>query len=192
MRALVAVGAAPVADPDLRPDGPTADDLPEMLGTLAAVIEVEIASAVEVTAIPPPQQLVDLSRGWSNQVGDDQIAARALIHRLIRTGYDMALVFTAIPDGHPDGAAAHGAGSHSHGHHDDSEDDGHDRDEPAAVAAAGAACHLAADFLQAHLHEHDPPTAIKMLDLAEGFLAMSLTALHALRLRYSGYGHNTD
>ncbi|MFC7331435.1 hypothetical protein [Marinactinospora rubrisoli] len=87
MAALAALGAAPVADPDLRPTGPTQDDAPELLGALLAAVELEAAARLHFGAAQPAG-LAALTRGWRQQLGGGRVTGEVLLHRLQRTAAD--------------------------------------------------------------------------------------------------------
>ncbi|WP_075924806.1 hypothetical protein [Nocardiopsis sp. CNR-923] len=90
LNALAALGRGPVADPDLRPGGPRAEDLPRLLGGLLAVVELEIAAQVRPAA-QPPVDLAHLLLAWREQIGDDRMAEVVLANRAQRTAFDWGL-----------------------------------------------------------------------------------------------------
>ncbi|MFE2102559.1 hypothetical protein, partial [Streptomyces sp. NPDC059468] len=47
--ALVALGAEPMADPEVRPEGPQEEDRLHLLGSLLAKTELEITAATRLT-----------------------------------------------------------------------------------------------------------------------------------------------
>lgn len=88
VRALVALGAEPVVDPEVRPAGLGPEDLPELLGALLATIELEIAVRIHTTA-DPPVGLPELMSGWEAMVGDDALGLAVLANRLQRCAFDV-------------------------------------------------------------------------------------------------------
>src|SRR4051794_16982426 len=98
MAALAAVQAAPVADPELRPAGPTEEDLPELLGSLLAKIELEIASHVRPDAETGMTNLPGLIRGWTGLIDDDRLTTALLANRLQRTVFDFNVASGALED----------------------------------------------------------------------------------------------
>src|SRR5690348_14129947 len=81
LRGMAALGREVVADPEHRPEGPTADDLPELLGGLLALVEFEVAALVD-TDEDPPLQLADLQNGWRSESDEPAVHRAVLVHRL--------------------------------------------------------------------------------------------------------------
>ncbi len=50
-----------VADPEQRPNGPTEDDIPQMLGVLAAVVDLQVLR----NNLTNPQRLIEFNCGYS-------------------------------------------------------------------------------------------------------------------------------
>ncbi|MET8816418.1 hypothetical protein ABZW47_31010 [Streptomyces sp. NPDC004549] len=86
-RALVALGAAPVLDPQLWPDGPQDEDRARLLGCLLAKTELELAAATGTDQGGDELAVLgDVYMGWTAEVGPDRDLARAvLVSRLERT-----------------------------------------------------------------------------------------------------------
>jgi hypothetical protein len=70
-RALVALGAGPVADPEVRPEGPQEGDRLHLLGALLAKTELEITAATRLGEDEGADDVVEAVIGWSLQVGAD-------------------------------------------------------------------------------------------------------------------------
>ncbi|MET9954488.1 hypothetical protein ABZ135_23495 [Streptomyces sp. NPDC006339] len=89
--ALAALGAAPVADPDLRPEGPLEEDRLHLLGSLLAKTELEITAS---TRRPEDEEIVDIFDavvGWNEQVGpESDLATSVLVNRLERTAMQVS------------------------------------------------------------------------------------------------------
>ncbi|MGP3947480.1 hypothetical protein [Streptomyces sp. 7N604] len=107
LQAMVALGAEPVVDPELRPAGPRPEDLPELLGALLATVEVEIATRIHPTD-DPPAGLPELIAGWNAMVGDDGLGLAILGNRLQRTALD---VLQAESEDEPEPSAMEAAGN---------------------------------------------------------------------------------
>lgn len=165
LRALAALGQAHVADPDQRPDGPTEDDRPELLGALLALTETETATLVDPEQ-DPPLHLHGLQQGWQHTSADRNIHRAVLTNRIHRTAFDLPLLLADV----------------------DPDDD--EAPEPPGLAGASASAMAAADFVNAQDHcdqgrlEH----ARIALDSAEGSLAQALITLHLLRLQVRAMG----
>ncbi|MGW0664606.1 hypothetical protein [Streptodolium elevatio] len=188
--ALVAVRAAPVVDPELRPDGPIAEDVPELLGALLAKVELEAAALVPPGDTEVVPQMPGLVRGWSEQVGGMDAATVVLAHRLQRTARDLdaAVGGTLLPSD-----PGHDLGNNDDQDHEDQEhgeDDQDDEDVPPVPALNGAvnAALAALAFLEADAHDDDPEQLRAALDGCEGMLAMALLQLHARRMQLNYRG----
>ncbi|TLQ38863.1 hypothetical protein [Streptomyces marianii] len=82
--ALVALGAEPVLDPELWPQGPQEEDRRRLLGVLLAQVELEITAAMR---LDNDQDEAEVLLGWAGQVGPDSaLSANVLVNRLHRTG----------------------------------------------------------------------------------------------------------
>ncbi len=83
--ALAALGAAPVLDPEMWPEGPQDEDRVRLLGSLLAKVELELTAAIRLG----DQELDDLADavfGWLDQVGTEgALATNVLLNRLQRT-----------------------------------------------------------------------------------------------------------
>ncbi|GAA2639391.1 hypothetical protein GCM10010425_49310 [Streptomyces spororaveus] len=86
-RALAALGAAPVMDPELWPNGPQDDDRARLLGCLLAKTELELAATTRTSAGENGLAVLgDVYMGWMDEVGPDRDTALAvLVSRLERT-----------------------------------------------------------------------------------------------------------
>ncbi|MFE9138894.1 hypothetical protein [Streptomyces sp. NPDC007355] len=88
-RALVALRAAPVLDPEVWPDGPQDEDRARLLGCLLAKTELELA-AVESAAEDGLTVVGDAFMGWLDEVGPDRELMLALLApRLERTAFQL-------------------------------------------------------------------------------------------------------
>lgn len=88
--ALVALAAEPVADPEVRPEGPQEEDRLRLLGNLLAKAELEITAATRL-AEEEIEDALDTLLGWADQVGPDPgLAANVLTNRLQRTAMQVA------------------------------------------------------------------------------------------------------
>ncbi|MFJ5926599.1 hypothetical protein ACIQF6_28750 [Kitasatospora sp. NPDC092948] len=85
--ALVALGAAPVMDPELWPTGPQDEDRARLLGCLLAKAELELASTTRTNADEDDLAVLgDAYMGWMDVVGPDrEITLAVLVSRLERT-----------------------------------------------------------------------------------------------------------
>jgi hypothetical protein len=163
VHALSVLGQEVVADPEYRPDGPTDDDLPELLGGLLGRVELEVATVVDPED-EPPQALAALLEGWRAESDDVSLHRAVLMHRLQRTAFDI-------------GAAL--------GEEEDDEDAEDDEPTGPPGVAGSAACALAATDLlaaQAAVDDGHIRRARRALDSVEGFLAQALLTVHLLRL----------
>ncbi|MER5376269.1 hypothetical protein [Streptomyces sp. NPDC002553] len=89
--ALVALGAEPVADPELRPEGPKEGDRLNLLGSLLAKVELEIAAATRLAEEEEIQDVLSTVLGWSAQIGSAPgLAANVLTNRLQRTAIQVS------------------------------------------------------------------------------------------------------
>ncbi|MGW8955886.1 hypothetical protein [Streptomyces sp. NPDC055709] len=88
-RALVALEAEPVLDPELWPEGPQEDDRLRLLGALLAKTELEITALTRLA----DEQMEDVAEtvvGWAEYVGPDpDLSANVLPNRLERTGLQL-------------------------------------------------------------------------------------------------------
>ncbi|WP_346161728.1 hypothetical protein [Streptomyces mordarskii] len=90
-RALTALGAEPVTDPILRPEGPQEEDRLHLLGSLLATTELEITAATRLAEEDEIEDVLDTMLGWSSQVGPDPgLAANVLTNRLQRTAIQVS------------------------------------------------------------------------------------------------------
>ncbi|GAA3779479.1 hypothetical protein ACFQ0G_00265 [Streptomyces chiangmaiensis] len=88
-RALVALGAEPVLDPELWPEGPQEDDRLRLLGALLAKTELEITASTRM-ANEQMEDVAEVVVGWAEQVGPDSgLTANVLSNRLERTGVQL-------------------------------------------------------------------------------------------------------
>ncbi|WP_331752843.1 hypothetical protein OG440_38605 (plasmid) [Streptomyces sp. NBC_00637] len=85
--ALVALGCAPVLDPELWPQGPQEEDRRRLLGVLLATTELEITAA---TRLGSDEDEAEVLLGWTGQVGpESDLTANVLVNRLHRTGVQL-------------------------------------------------------------------------------------------------------
>lgn len=88
-RALVALGAEPLFDPEVRPEGPQEDDRLRLLGALLAKTELEITASNRLA----DEQMEDVAEtvlGWAEEMGpDSDLSANVLSNRLERTGLQL-------------------------------------------------------------------------------------------------------
>ncbi|MFB7999722.1 hypothetical protein ACFC4G_43905 [Streptomyces sp. NPDC056002] len=83
-RALVALGAEPLFDPEVRPEGPGDEDRRQLLGALLAKVELEITAA---TRLDSEEDEGEILLGWVEEVGPESgLSAKVLVNRLHRTG----------------------------------------------------------------------------------------------------------
>ena len=85
--ALVALGAAPVLDPELWPDGPQEGIRRQLLGALLASVELELTVATRDD--DQEQDLAEAVLGWTGQVGDPALEFHVLANRLQRTAMQL-------------------------------------------------------------------------------------------------------
>lgn len=89
VRALVAVGAEPLFDPEVRPEGPQEGDRLRLLGALLAKTELELTASTRMA----DEQMEDVAEsvlGWAEQIGPDStLSANVLSNRLERTGLQL-------------------------------------------------------------------------------------------------------
>ncbi|ANP51720.1 hypothetical protein AVL59_20890 [Streptomyces griseochromogenes] len=98
--ALAALGAEPVADPEVRPEGPREEDRLHLLGSLLAKAELEITAATRLTEEEEIEDVLNTVVGWSEQVGPDPgLAANILTNRLHRTAMQVAPDAEELPPG---------------------------------------------------------------------------------------------
>ncbi|MEW2434266.1 hypothetical protein AB0952_08795 [Streptomyces caniferus] len=87
--ALVALGAEPVLDPELWPEGPQEEDRLRLLGALLAKTELEITASTGLAG-EPLEDAAEVVDGWTELVGpDSDLAANVLSNRLERTGMQL-------------------------------------------------------------------------------------------------------
>ena len=165
VHALSVLGQEVVADPEFRPDGPTEDDLPELLGGLLGRVEYEVAIVVD-PADEPPSALSQLQDGWRTESDEPDVHRAVLMNRLQRTAFDIGAAL-----GEDTGEEALG---------EDEEEVG-----PPGVAGAATCALAAAELLAAQAAVDDGATraAHRALDSVEGFLAQALLTAHLLRLQ---------
>ncbi|MFB7293403.1 hypothetical protein [Actinacidiphila glaucinigra] len=91
-RALEQLGAAPRADPKLRPNGPTRSDTPLLLGILLAKAELDAALRAD-PAEEPPRGLTQFLAGYRSTVAStgDETRLRLLSLRLVRSAVEATL-----------------------------------------------------------------------------------------------------
>lgn len=88
-RALVALGAEPLFDPELRPEGPQEEDRLRLLGALLAKTELEITSSTRM-ADEQMEDVAEVVLGWAEEVGPDSaLSANVLSNRIERTGLQL-------------------------------------------------------------------------------------------------------
>ncbi|MFD3504739.1 hypothetical protein [Streptomyces sp. NPDC058678] len=87
--ALVALGAEPVLDPELWPQGPQEGDRLRLLGVLLAKTELEITAATRLGEDEQFEDIADVVLGWTEQVGSSGIASNVLVNRLQRTAVQL-------------------------------------------------------------------------------------------------------
>ncbi|MFF7129253.1 MULTISPECIES: hypothetical protein [unclassified Streptomyces] len=97
--ALVALGAEPMADPEVRPEGPQEEDRLHLLGSLLAKTELEITAATRLTEEEEIEDVLSTMLGWSEQVGDPGLAVNVLTNRLHRTALQVAPDAEELPPG---------------------------------------------------------------------------------------------
>jgi hypothetical protein len=86
-RALVALGAEPLFDPEVRPEGPQDEDRRTLLGALLAKTELEVTAATRLDSEEDEGQVL---LGWIEEVGSDSsLSANVLVNRLHRTGVQL-------------------------------------------------------------------------------------------------------
>ncbi|MFE2710318.1 hypothetical protein ACFXI6_55495 [Streptomyces mirabilis] len=105
-RALVALGAEPVLDPELRPEGPQEEDRLRMLGALLAKAELEITAATRLGIGDGAIDIADTLAGWMEHTGPT-VGMSVLLNRLERTA--VQLVGPAEEGEPPAGRAASSA-----------------------------------------------------------------------------------
>lgn len=125
-RAMVALGAAPVLDPELRPDGPQEDDRLRLLGALLAKTELEITASIRL-ADEHMEDVAEAVLGWTEHVGPDpDLSANVLANRLERTGVQLMGQEETTPPGRTASfmavvTAADALGAHLHSQRGDIE-----------------------------------------------------------------------
>ncbi|MFF3788015.1 hypothetical protein [Streptomyces sp. NPDC001933] len=86
-RALVALGAEPLFDPEMRPEGPQDEDRRRLLGALLAKVELEITAA---TRLGSDEDEGEVLLGWIEEAGPDSgMTNNVLVNRLHRTGVQL-------------------------------------------------------------------------------------------------------
>ncbi|MEU9279500.1 hypothetical protein [Streptomyces sp. NPDC048341] len=89
-RALVALGAEPVLDPEMWPEGPQEGDRRRLLGVLLAKTELEITAATRLDQ-DQDQDEAEVLLGWTGEVGPHTgLSANVLVNRLHRTAMQLA------------------------------------------------------------------------------------------------------
>ncbi|MFI2765017.1 hypothetical protein ACH5A3_40320 [Streptomyces echinatus] len=154
--ALVAMRAAPVMDPESRPDGPRPDDRLGLLGALLAAVELEISA---VTRIDDEfyQGFAAVAGGWAETVGAAAtLPSLLIINRLQRTAVQM------MPP----------------------EDEPEDEEERPGQAASVAAAMAGADLLATQLAaDHGSRERARLSsNRGEGSLANLVMGMHVLRV----------
>jgi hypothetical protein len=111
-RALDELGAAPVPDPGLRPDGPKRTDSALLLGVLLAKTELDAAVRAD-PAQEPPRGLTQLLTGYRSTIPSpaDETRLRLLSMRLIRSAIEATLDEDSSPLAQAAGDAALAAAS---------------------------------------------------------------------------------
>ncbi|MGV9268080.1 hypothetical protein ACWDRR_25845 [Kitasatospora sp. NPDC003701] len=98
-RALVAMGAEPLFDPEVRPEGPEEEDRLRLLGALLAKAELELTASTRM-ADEQMQDVAESVLGWAEAVGPDSaLSANVLSNRLERTGLQLMGVEEETPPG---------------------------------------------------------------------------------------------
>jgi hypothetical protein len=171
VQALSVLGQEVVADPEYRPDGPTEDDLPELLGGLLGRVEFEVATVADPNA-EPPHAMSEVQDGWRTESTNPDVHRALLVNRLQRTAFDIGSVLGTGDEDLPETV------------------DGDDEEEDEAVGPPGVAgaavCALAAAELlaaQGAVDDGRAHAAHRALDSVEGFLAQALLTAHLLRLQ---------
>ncbi|MEU6664241.1 hypothetical protein [Streptomyces sp. NPDC046821] len=86
-RALVALGAEPLFDPETRPEGPQDEDRLRLLGCLLATVESETTAA---TRLGFDEDEGEVLLGWTEVVSPDSgVSTNVLVNRLYRTGVQL-------------------------------------------------------------------------------------------------------
>ncbi|BCK67393.1 hypothetical protein Srufu_013460 [Streptomyces libani subsp. rufus] len=86
-RALVALGAEPLFDPEVRPEGPQDEDRRRLLGALLAKVELEVTAA---SRLDSEEDEGEVLLGWIEEVTpDSSLSANVLVNRLHRTGVQL-------------------------------------------------------------------------------------------------------
>ncbi|MFF4902900.1 hypothetical protein [Streptomyces sp. NPDC001068] len=151
-RALVAMGAEPVADPVLRPEGPLEEDRLHLLGSLLAAAEVEITAATRSAESEEIEDVLATLFGWSEQVGDPGLAVGVLTNRLQRTAIQVS----------------------------ESDEEEPPPGQDAAFAAVTTAVYTLSAQLAAD--QGDVEAARRLLGAADAALIDTLQSIHALRI----------
>ncbi|MFF1691689.1 hypothetical protein [Streptomyces sp. NPDC058254] len=86
-RALVVLGAEPLFDPEVRPEGPQDEDCRRLLGVLLAKVELEITAAPQLGGDEDEGEVL---LGWIEEAGPDSgLTDSVLVNRLHRTGVQL-------------------------------------------------------------------------------------------------------
>ncbi|WP_432020380.1 hypothetical protein [Streptomyces sp. 1222.5] len=89
--ALAALGAEPVADPQVRSEGPREADRLRLLGCLLATAEWEITAATRLSEEGEIEDVLQTSLGWTDRLGRDPgLAVNVLTNRLQRTAMQVS------------------------------------------------------------------------------------------------------
>ncbi|MFF4777582.1 hypothetical protein ACFY05_32465 [Microtetraspora fusca] len=131
--------------------------MPELLGALLAVVELELASRVQ-PAVEPPIGLAEQGKGWSHTIGDEALTMVLLVNRIQRTVYDLELATGGL-------------------------DEDESRQRIGAAAAVNALL-ASITLIDAHVQEPDRQRVRHALDRALTFLALSLMELNTMRMTY--------
>ncbi|MEU2134971.1 hypothetical protein [Streptomyces sp. NPDC018352] len=98
-RALMALRAEPLFDPEVRPEGPQEEDRLRLLGALLAKAELELTASTRM-ADEQMQDFAESVLGWAEEVGPDlALSANVLSNRLERTGLQLMGVRRRLPRG---------------------------------------------------------------------------------------------
>ncbi|MEU2874453.1 hypothetical protein ABZ769_35565 [Streptomyces olivoreticuli] len=105
LEALSALGTSVLADPEYRPDGPTTEDLPELLGGLLGKVEGEVMKIMK-SADFLPSHLWKIQRGWQYEADYPEVCKLFIINRLIHVNIDL---MSAVYESEADEAKIRGA-----------------------------------------------------------------------------------
>ncbi|MGO4635004.1 hypothetical protein AB4225_29355 [Streptomyces sp. 2RAF24] len=85
-----------MADPEFRPEGPREEDRLQLLGSLLAMTELEVAAATRPAEAG--EDTLDVVLGWNEQLGPDaELAATVLVNRLERTAMQVSVSDEVTP-----------------------------------------------------------------------------------------------